>query len=259
MLNRVVKCIALTMFIMMLSGPLAYGQGASSGDGWEIRFAPYAWLIGIDGDMTVKGMEQEVDLAFRDLVENLDIVLTGHLEVWKGPLGGFVDANYGKLSMDEKLTSPVGGSIDIDVELEFTITEFGILYHVGHWPIRSGERRIFADVLLGGRAWWMEGDLDIGPGSGSKSTSWVDGIVGARTMIELAEKVPWTTRVDFGAGGSDFSWNLQTLFGYLFTERISAWAGYRWLYVDYEEGSGGKKFAMDATFYGPVIGALFIF
>jgi hypothetical protein len=59
--------------------------------------------------------------------------------------------------------------------------------------------------------------------------------------------------------GSQISWNLAGYVGYNISRVVSLWAGYRALYVDYEDGSGTDKFVFDMTMYGPAIGIGFQF
>jgi hypothetical protein len=65
----------------------------------------------------------------------------------------------------------------------------------------------------------------------------------------------------FGAG-SDLTWNAAGFLGCdfeLFGRASTFFVGYRDLYRDYSTASGLKKFALDTTLYGPVLGLGFSF
>jgi hypothetical protein len=58
--------------------------------GWTFRFIPYAWLVGLAGNSTVKGRTANVDLLFTKIVEETLgkggtlLALMGDLEVRYG-------------------------------------------------------------------------------------------------------------------------------------------------------------------------------
>ena len=45
---------------------------ATTGSGWQLRTALYAWGTSLDGDVTLRGNTLPVDAAFEDIFENLD-------------------------------------------------------------------------------------------------------------------------------------------------------------------------------------------
>lgn len=178
----------LIMLITYLICSLAYRGEAKSkssdSDGWEVILTPYLWAVGLDGDMTVKGTEADVSEDFGDILDNLDVAMEAHFEIWKGNWGGFFDGTYVDLSAE-------GGSgpIDIDVDMELRLIDFGVLYRVGTWPLgeKSDEatkgkgRKLSLEVLLGGRYMSLEVDLDpkhLPLPKVDQSESWTDLIVG---------------------------------------------------------------------------------
>ena len=87
---------------------------------------------------------------------------------------------------------------------------------------------------------------------------WIDLFVGLRIQADLTEKIALSLRGDIGgfdiSDGSDFTWSTTGLVGYQFTEQSALWLGYKHLDVDYEEGTGSNKFAMDMSLSWPVLG-----
>lgn len=92
---------------------------------------------------------------------------------------------------------------------------------------------------------------------------WVDPFIGLRSWIYLTDKLRMNLRTDFGGfdigSASDFSWLGSVAFFYSITERIEAVIGYRAMYLDYDDGSGNDRFAMDVWMQNPLIGFNFHF
>ena len=99
----------------------------------------------------------------------------------------------------------------------------------------------------------------------NQDKSWVEPLVGVRTIWDISERWTATLAGDVGgvAFGSDFAWDALGLIGYRFNlfgeKNASAFAGYRALSQDYTDGSGNDKFEWDVTLYGPVLGLLIAF
>ena len=94
----------------------------------------------------------------------------------------------------------------------------------------------------------------------SDNKSWVEPLLGARTIWDLSERWTVTLAGDIGgvAFGSDFAWNAFGLIGYRFSlfgeDNAGVFAGYRALSQDYTDGSGDDKFKWDVTLHGPILG-----
>ena len=57
----------------------------------------------------------------------------------------------------------------------------------------------------------------------------------------------------FGVG-SDFAWQAFPYLGWQFAQWGSLQAGYRWVDMDYETGSGANRFKYDMLYRGPQVG-----
>jgi opacity protein-like surface antigen len=75
---------------------------------------------------------------------------------------------------------------------------------------------------------------------------------------DIDEKLAAGVRFDFGGfgigEGSNLTWNLLAGIDYKLKENMSLKAGYRIFDLDYDSGSGNKKFGIDAQFRGPIFG-----
>jgi len=251
----------------------------SNSKDWEFIIIPYAWLTGLNGDITVKGRTAEVDASFSDLLENLDIAAMLHGEAWwKRKFGFFVDSVYAKLSVDGDIDLPTSGSVDIDDTAKLFLLEFGGLYRAGTWDIGSpynsfvqrAKPSVTLDLLSGGRYWYLKNELDIHgplgvlPSEVNGSKSWFDFIVGGRVGLDFYKKLTFEVRTDVGGFGlgfsSNISWNIVSVIAYeLPWYRITPLIGYRALYDDYSDGSGNNRFENNTWMHGPVIGVAFRF
>lgn len=236
---------------------------------WEFILAPYLWMTGIDGDVTVKGRKADVDVSFDDILDNLDIALLSNFIAKRGKWEFFVQPNYIKLSPEGDVDRRAV-TIDADVETEMLILEFGTFYKLGTW---GDKFPVSLDILGGGRYWHLDNeidlDIDISLPSIDKDIrrerdvdsdkDLIDPFVGLRVGTAITKKVRFDVRGDIGGfdisdDTSDLSWQAIGLFEYDLSQRIVLGAGYRALDIRYETGSGNDKKGMDATIHGPILG-----
>ncbi len=243
--------IVFTIFSIFLLFPVfsVHAQSATDGKDWSFDLVPlYLSGISISGDMTIKGIESEVDADFSDILDNLNGVFTVHLDaVWNQKWGGFIDLNWLNLEADK--TTPPGGT----VTPKFTsiISEFAGFYRL------NKDAHTF-DILAGIRYTDMDLKLEFsGPlGIRKGNESWVDPMFGLRWRWKFADKWAFIARGDIGGfgAGSDFTWSGIGLIDWRPWKNVGFLLGYRALYQDYETGSGSEKFVFDATIHGPLLG-----
>lgn len=236
---------------------------------WEFIMVPYLWMTGIDGDVTVKGREADVDVSFDEILDDLDIALLSNFIAKKGRWEFFVQPNYMKLSSEGDFDRRAL-TIDADVDTEMLILEFGTVYKLGTWGDRFP---VSLDILGGGRYWHFDNeidlDIDISLPSIDKDIQrdkdvdaekdLIDPFIGLRVGTAITKKVRLDVRGDIGgfdisSETSDLSWQAIGLIEYDLSKRIILGAGYRALDIRYETGSGNDKEGMDVTIHGPVLG-----
>ncbi len=88
-----------------------------------------------------------------------------------------------------------------------------------------------------------------------RSFSWTDGVVGARFLAPLSERMSIGGRADIAGFGSDFTWQAHADLRFRLSERWTLGAGYRYLDTNYDEGSGTKRKLWDMVNKGPYVGA----
>ena len=73
---------------------------------WEWSFTPYLWAQSLKGDVTVGGIQADVDVPFRDIFKMLNFGLMGALEARRGRFFVLFDG-MGALLSDELSAGPV--------------------------------------------------------------------------------------------------------------------------------------------------------
>ena len=259
--------LLLALLCVLPGGSLAQDADAPADpDEWRFEVAPYLWLVGLDGDVTVKGIQASVDMDFSEIWDDLDFAGLIRAEAWKGNFGLFLDGQWIKLSSEESAFVPVIGPVRVDVDLQLGIVEAGALYQVFEMPLAaegvSDNRKLSIQLLGGARYWYLKQELS--PKSlpdFESSRDWVDPIIGVRLTADITERASLSFRGDVGGFGigsaSESASNWIALLRYRLTERWTLAGGYRLMYLDY--GSGSDSFKADLRFYGPIFGAAFHF
>lgn len=231
-------------------------------DKWTVLAAPYLWGAALDGDAKVRGIEADVDVSFKDTLEDLSFAGMAVVEARKGRFGFAFNPLFVRTNAD-------GGNGPLDLENTTDIATAGaaVFYRVADWEIGrtdSGEPLTFAvEPGIGARLNYLRTELDTKldlPGGKvrrqvDQSQTWVDPLVGVNVIAQLAEN--WALRAEADIGGfgvgSDLTWNAQAIVTYRWTLAgydVFAGAGYRALYWDYRDGD----FEWDVTMSGPMLG-----
>ncbi len=90
--------------------------------------------MGLDGDITVKGTTQSVDVDFDELFDEVDYAVQLHFEAKKGDWSLIVDPTIIKVDSGQKI-----GPINVDIELDYVLTELLVGYRVT-WDIQIPRR-----------------------------------------------------------------------------------------------------------------------
>jgi hypothetical protein len=220
---RTVGSIVAVVMLAACAGQAAEPQG------WKVEITPYAWLAGLEGDVTVNGHKTEFDKGFTDLIEGVDmaggllaVVQYDRFLVW-GQYDYF-STSTDNLDAEDR---PEGGSFDS----KMLLGEFAVGYQFDGWS----EGQTF-DVLVGVRALTFDNKLTV-YNHGSRETedpaedSRVDGIIVLRPSIPVFPSkingLRFNPTLAIGAGDSDLVYELQPQFQYQITESVSARLGYR--------------------------------
>ncbi len=240
--------VIAAVLILTLTSPAVFAQGDA--DTWEFSLAPYLWAVGLDGDITVKGVTQAVDIDFDELFDEVEYAMQFHFEAKKGNWSFIVDPTIIKVDSEQKT-----GPINVDIEMDYVITEALVGYRIApKW-----------DILGGIRYWLMDVEIDIQgpPPSIDEDEDWVDLIVGARYFADISEKWSFRGRADIGGfdigESADSTWNVSALFWRDYGRKGNKQfvVGYRILDVDFDNDRGANRFRFDIEQSGPVFGLSF--
>jgi len=228
--------VAAAMLVVAGSG------NAQTTEGWSFEVTPYAWLAGLEGDLTVRG--QQVDFE-KDASELLDAAeLGGSVRLGASydrfVIGALVD--YFSLSTDEldAEDQPAGATADA----KMLMTELAVGYRVDGWV--EGQSFVFA---LGVRNLHAENDLalDGGP-SLSDERDITDGMFYLLPTVPLfpnsIEGLRFNPVLGIGAGDSDLAYEMFPQVQYNLTDNVALRFGYRrvgWRY----EGDRGNELNVD--------------
>jgi hypothetical protein len=275
--------IALTCTLLMTSASVLPSSAADlqplpDTSEWHFTIAPYAWGVGLSGDIGLFGRGPvDVDIPFSDILENLDFAAMVVAEAHNGTWGVFVDLNYTSLSAGKSRSPSLERDIfeqfeaTAEVSASADITEF-IGTMMGQWRAVDSEQMTL-DLMAGARFWNIDNEIDAsatvtvaGPGplddvtasrsvSGSDGASWIDPMVGFKSRINTSMPVyftGWGLVGGFGVG-SDLNWDVMGGVGYQWTDTFSTVLGYRALGVDYEDDGFVYDVIQQGVAFGGVI------
>ena len=255
--------------IFLICSPIYGQEQITDQDKWKINFTPYFWAPSIDVKSTVAGGTVGIDIGFSDVVDNFDVFgLSGRVEMWKGDWGFFFDGAYLDLEGEFTVITP-GPTIGVDVSIEDTVLDFGVMYKLFKVPLEENGNRMLTFAPLGGvRYHYMEQEIKLkaaGPAPFAPvgatlggNEEWVEPFVGARLSYDISKNLAAGITADFGGFGigsaSKLTWNLGALVDWQFKKNMNLKLGYRVMDIDYSRYSGSKEFGIDGKMQGPIIG-----
>ena len=261
--------VALAALMLAASVPsLSAEEKPDEGDSWDFQLAPYRWFLSTSGDITVRGLDSDLDLSFSDIWDELNFGFMLAYEARKGHWGLWGETIYANLG-DSNVDGPRGFT-KIDPTVNLFWQGLGGFYRLGTWDLADAldnkTPSVTVDTYFGARYTYLDLKLDFKGlfrdrvNNVSDNKSWVEPRIGARTIWNLSERWTATLAGDIGgvASGSDFAWNAFGLIGYRFSlfgkDNAGFFGGYRALSQDYTDGSGDDKFKWDVTLHGPILG-----
>jgi hypothetical protein len=252
-LFRLFHSLGMTALLLVMALPASAADSKSS-DEWQFGAEVYLW--GASLDATPTGGDT-IHISFSDIMDDLNMALMTTLAARKGKWTLFTDIIYMDLEDEIKGTAelihrPV--SVDVDVEMESWIVTAA-----GAYTVMETDKHSLA-LLAGGRYLALEIPLkfQIGPVKLKPSPQPhghnLDGIIGLRGKVDLADKWYLTYYADAGSGDSESTWQALAGLNYRF-KKVDATFGYR--YLDWEFDSSDAL--EEITVKGPFAGVKFAF
>jgi hypothetical protein len=220
----------------------------------QVELAPYIWLAGIDGDVTVDGRSASFDQSFSDLVHKLDAGAMGLGSIRYKRLVVFGQFDYIELSSDADLTAdirpdPLPIGIEMDGEVDTTIATVGLGWHFDIFEKHE------LDLLLGARRLGLDVKLKHQGDSVSETQNITDAIVILSPTFHLSDKWLFKPILSYGIGGdSDTTYELQPQMHYRLSPSLTLGVAYRRLH--YEASSGQRNTVSYKEFDGDISGML---
>lgn len=217
---------------------LAPALRAEETNQWTFDASLYGLAAGMSGNVAVKGVPADVDVGFDKIWDNLKF----------GAMGG-ARLGYKRWALSTEV---------IYMDLEVANAPFTV--KAEQWMVQPAlEYQVcrYFDVYAGTRYnslhLALNGPLGVNP---SGTQDWWDPIIGTRISLPLGKKFSFDVTGDIGGfgAGSDLTWQAYPCFNWQVTKWASLQAGYRWLYTDYETGSGVNRFKYDMLTQGPQLG-----
>lgn len=215
---------------------------------WEFYIAPYAWGLGLDGDISHGPYHFKAEASFSDLWSDLNWGGMGAFQAQKGKFGILVDGLYVDFSDDVSLTNlPLPFPVDIDIDNKTSTGLLAATFRVLDTP--GG----FVDLVAGYRYWSIEtdvyitvpiADLDV-----SEGADWHDGQLGIRGHANLSPRF-YIEGMALTGIRSDRTVDLTAFAGYRINDCTAIMAGFRRISIDYSD----SRYRFDATLHGPAIG-----
>lgn len=242
------RTLMAVIFVLLLTPLSAHSAKASSDDGWNYSLSPlFLWAMKLNGSSTVGPSTLQLDIPFSDVLSNLDSVFTVHFEAQKNDLTLFTEVQYVDLVPESQI-----GPVKLDIDFKDVMLEFGAAYRV------AGDDMTGWEVLGGARYFEQELEVDLG-NSGQKikaDNDWWNGFIGTRVRHQMTDAWGLEARADYGQGSSsNYSTNAIFFFNYTFNDWGSAFVGYKYMKIKYNnDRSGLNYYAYDAEQQGPVAG-----
>jgi hypothetical protein len=229
---------------------------ADTPPGWQFQITPYLWVARLNSDVGPRPSlpTARVSEGLGDAVTNLDGALMISGEARHDNWGLALDAAYLSLSATGDSPTRLFGSADAEASGYFLTP--AVLYRV------YDANPLAADVGAGARYWHLRSEMNFSagtlPAAGvSETKSWVDPLLILRGRVDMGSGFSLLGYGDIGGFdvGSRLTWGLMGLVQYRFNDWIEGAAGYRHLYIDYDNDG----FIWKGSLSGPIIGVRFQF
>ena len=253
-MKHTLAALSVAALTMAGTGLAADGQE----DKWQFGATIPLWAPQVNGNVTVRGHQQNVDVSFNQLKDHLDASFALGLQARTEKFGFFADVGYMKFS---------GGNGGLSDDLKFLVADGGVLYRL----LKTGEERPFIlEATAGLRFWGTKNEITLRDSggsilfSGSKNRDLEDPIIGLRATKYLTQKLHLDFAGDVGGFGisdnqAELDWSATGLVTYDFAKWFSLSAGYKALALNASDGSGRRENGVDLIFNGALLTAKFKF
>ena len=209
--------------------------------GWRYTVSPYVWVATITGDFGADGAEASTDSDYSFwALENLKGYASLHFDARADKWGWFADALY--VDYGDDFTRP---------NLTTSLGVTGEIYELG--AVYALTKDFGFALVTGARGIDLKVSVELNPGpDGALSKAIADPFVGVEYSHPLGEHWYVNARADYGGFNLESKSQAHVLatFSYRFSDRLTAFGGYRYLKVDFES----TREVLRLTAAGPAFG-----
>lgn len=237
--------------VLALAATVGLSTGAIAQEEWE--FSGTLYIFAADSDLDLADVS--ADISFSDALDNLDMAFYSVLQGRKGKWGFLIDVAYIDLTFKEQPESALIDRVKVGATLT-TATGFAS-YRLYDTPTVS------TDLMVGLRYFKARNELDIntiiGPGvSDTIKDSWVDPVIGFRTIAQFGNNWSGTLFADYGGWDDRETYQIYAAANYEFSNDWVASFGVRWFNVKNDDfDDGGETFKLEQ--FGPMVGISYRF
>ncbi len=255
---------ALLTATLMSATALAQETQPQGGDTWT-EIGAYGFVSHISGDTTFRNVTTDVDVPFKDLLENLDLGAMAFIEHRRGKWSVIGDLFYAAISVDDTIAANSILSVTLDAEVKQLLLEGFVGYRV--FERELGDTQLGIDILGGVRYNSLEVDIGVqasllgltASASRNRTEDWADGVVGVRAKYGGSSGWGASGWADIGKGSDSSSYQLAGFVNYRFENNVRLFGGYRHLSFKWEDGSGASRIELDLEYSGPMLGVSYRF
>lgn len=229
------------------------------------EFGLYGFATFIEGDTRIADVEVDLEVTPKDILDNLDVGGMGFFEHRRNTWSFIGDVAYMNLNSKNTVAKTSMASVTLDATFKQFISEGFVGYRFDELIMTGGD--LGFDILGGARYTSLKMRLGAEASalglttaaSRKKKENWVDGVVAIRAQYNSNNGWGASGWLDVGAGVESHSAQLIGLVSHHFENNIKLFGGYRYLYLNYETGSGSDTFELNAHYHGPLIGVSYRF
>ena len=223
---------------------------------WSFNLSIYGWATAIDGTISAGARSAELDIAFKDILDHLDMAFMGGAELRYKRWGFLGELIYARLHDD--IAPPAGLVFSSTHEvIKETIGTLALSYRV------VAVAPAYLDVFAGARIYDFYAQIRLQPNLGQVgvnnegTNTWVDPIIGLRGRYYVSRAFFLNGYGDVGGfgAGSELSWQVLGAVGVQAARWCDLQLGYRVLGFEYQSG----RATQEITTHGPIFAARFHF
>jgi len=235
---------------------------AMSDDEWRFGLTVPLFAPQVDGNVTVAGRQQNVNINFNTLRQHLDAVFSTAVEAHKGKYSFYGDVGYMKFSVSQSALGPDGHvHVNSWAGLKFLYSDAAMGYQL----IKTeSDHPFILEGTAGVRYWYASlpvttsSNLGVLNFAGSKTWNIVDPVLGFRGSQYFTRQLHLDFKGDGGGfdinNSTDWTWSAMAALSYDFCKNFTLSAGYQALALDESKnGSRGNSNGVNLIFNGALV------